>query len=172
MQVVNKIISRANSDYFGELVCMADEAGSPCFWAIKKKMSILNVVDEDIIIALNLYCYDRKFVTQYSESRTEKINNDVKETYDIFLQDSLFLNDFFVQEFNSEKIDWDIETIVDNLNDIRNNIKLVRIEILKNCYNIVFLLNDEEWVLEKSVKNNAWSLLPSGEAPYPEMEYK
>ncbi len=38
MQIVETEIGRANSPYFGEVVCLADDSGNPCFWAIKKKM--------------------------------------------------------------------------------------------------------------------------------------
>lgn len=37
MQIVETEIARADSPYFGEVVCLADESGNPCFWAIKKR---------------------------------------------------------------------------------------------------------------------------------------
>ena len=38
MQIIEKEIGRADSLYFGELVCLADSEGNPCFWAIRKKI--------------------------------------------------------------------------------------------------------------------------------------
>ena len=82
MQIIEKEIGRAVSPYFGELVCMADTEDNPCFWAIKKKMDFFNIKDSDLTIALNLYCYNRCFVSTYSDTGTESINKDVKDTYD------------------------------------------------------------------------------------------
>ena len=50
MQIVEKEIGRAESRCFGELVCMADSDGNPCFWAIRKKTDFFNVKDSDLII--------------------------------------------------------------------------------------------------------------------------
>lgn len=171
MQIVETEIGRANSPYFGEVVCLADDKGNPCFWAMKKKMNFLNIVDSDLIIALNLYCYNRDFVSEYSDSSTEKINNGIKASYEAFLNDCKVIDELFVKEFNSEKTDWEIGEEIETIDDVKRLIKVVRVEILKNLYNIVFVLNGEEWVLEKDISNNAWSLLPSKQAPYPEMEY-
>ena len=171
MQTVEIEIGRADSPYFGEVVCLADESGNPCFWAIKKKMDFLNIVDNDLIIALDLYCYDRNFVSSSSDARTEKINNNVKVAYEDFQNDCKVMDDLFVKEFNSEKSDWEIGEEIKSIDDVKRLIKVVRVEIMNDCYNIVFMLNDEEWVLEKNISSDTWSLLPSKQAPYPEMEF-
>ena len=100
MQTVEIEIGRADSPYFGEVVCLADESGNPCFWAIKKKMDFLNIVDNDLIIALDLYCYDRNFVSSSSDARTEKINNNVKAAYEVFQNDCKMMDELFTKEFN------------------------------------------------------------------------
>ena len=171
MQTVETEIGRADSPYFGEVVCLADESGNPCFWAIKKKMDFLNIVDNDLIIALDLYCYDRNFVSSSSDARTEKINNNVKAAYEVFQNDCKMMDELFVKEFNSEKSDCEIGEEIESIDDVKRFIKVVRVEIMNGCYNIVFMLNDEEWVLEKDTSANTWSLLPSKQAPYPEMEF-
>lgn len=171
MQIVEKEIGRADSPYFGELVCMADSDGNPCFWAVRKKMVFFNIKDGDLIIALNLYCYDRNFVSTYSDTKTESINKDVKETYDIFLNDCSGIDEIFIREFNSEKEDWDIGAGIDSEEDIKNAVKIVRTEILKNRYNIVFVLDEDEWVLSKNTKYGSWSLMPAAESRPAEMDY-
>ena len=171
MQIVEKVIGKANSPFFGELVCMADSEGNPCFWAIRKKTDFFNIFDGDLIIALNLYCYNRNFISTYSDTKTESINKDVKETYDVFLNDCNNIDEIFVREFNGEKEDWEIGTGIDSEEDIKNAVKIVRIEILKNRYNIVFILGEDELVLSKNTKYDSWSLMPAAEARPAEMDY-
>lgn len=171
MQIVEKEIGSADSSYFGKLVCMADSNGNPCFWAIRKKTDFFNVKDGDLIIALNLYCYNRNFVSTYSETKTESINKDVKDTYDKFLNDCNDMDEIFVREFNVEKEDWDIGEGIDSVDAIKNAVKIVRVEILKNLYNIVFVLDEDEWVLTKNTKYESWSLMPAAEARPAEMDY-
>ncbi len=171
MQIVETEIARANSPYFGEVVCLADESGNPCFWAIKKKMDFLNIVGSDLIIALDIYCYDRNFVSSYSDADTEKINNDIKAAYEVFQNDCKVMDELFVKEFNGEKEDWEIGEDIESIDDVKRSIKVVRVEILKNYCQVVFMLNDEEWVLGKNIKYNTWTLQPSREARPPEMQY-
>lgn len=171
MQIVETEIGSANSPYFGEVVCLADDKGNPCFWAMKKKMNFLNIVDSDLIIALDIYCYDRDFVSSRDDARTEKINNNVKNTYEVFLDDCKEMDELFAKEFNSERTRWEIGEEIESIEDVKRLINVVRVEIMNDCYNIVFILNGEEWVLEKDLTYDAWSLLPSKQAPYPEMEY-
>ena len=171
MQIIEKEIGRADSPYFGELFCMADSEGNPCFWAIRKKTDFFNIRDNDLIIALNLYCYNRHFVSTYSDTKTESINKDVKETYDSFLNDYNSLEDIFVREFNNEKEDWGIGEGLDSKEAIKNAITIVRIEVLKNRYHIVFVLGEEEWALSKNTKSSSWGLMPAKEARPAEMDY-
>ncbi len=171
MQIVETEIARADSPYFGEVVCLADESGNPCFWAIKKKMDFLNIVGSDLIIALDIYCYDRNFVSSYSDADTEKINNKIKAAYEVFQNDCKMMDEIFVKEFNSEKEDWEIGEEIESIDDVKKSIKVVRVEIIRHYYHIVFLLNDEEWVLGKNIKYNTWTLQPSRQARPPEMEY-
>lgn len=171
MQIVETEIGRANSPYFGEVVCLADDSGNLCFWAIKKKMDFLNIVDSDLIIALDIYCYDRNFVSSYSEADTEKINKDIKAAYEVFQNDCKMMDELFVKEFNGEKEDWEIGEEIESIDDVKKSIKVVRVEVLKDYYQVVFVLNDEEWVLAKDISYNTWSLIPSKQAPYPEMKY-
>lgn len=171
MQIIEKEISRAESNYFGNLVCLGDDAGNPCFWVKKITTEFLSLEKKELIIALDIYCYDRDFNSTYSKDEIDKINENIKRTYDIFIDDCKNMDDFFLKEFNSEKDEWDIEDVLEGKEDIYEKIKVTRVEILKNQYNIIFMLNNEEWALVKKVNNNHWSLLPSGEARYPEMVF-
>ena len=44
-------------------------------------------------------------------------------------------------------------------------------EYRKKHYHLAFLLGSREWVLDKSIKDEGSTLMPSQNAPYPEMEY-
>ncbi|MBP5554938.1 MAG: hypothetical protein J6X94_08715 [Lachnospiraceae bacterium] len=171
MQIIEKEIGRAVSSYFGELVCMADTEDNPCFWAIKKKMDFFNIKDNEMIIALNLYCYNRRFVSTYSDTETESINKDVKDTYDKFLNDCSNIDEVFTREFNAEKEDWGIGEGIDTEEAIKDAVKIVRIEVLKKRYHIIFILDGEEWALSKNTKTDTWSLMPAAEVRPAEMDY-
>lgn len=54
MQIIKTEIGRANSPYFGEVVCLADDSGNPCFWAKKLITDFLNLEKEELIIALDI----------------------------------------------------------------------------------------------------------------------
>lgn len=172
MQIIKTEIGRANSPYFGEVVCLADDSGNPCFWAKKLITDFLNLENEELIIALDLYCYDRNFNSSYSKDRIDEINANIKRTYDLFINDCKDMDDFFLENFNSEKDEWDIEEVIESKEDIREKIRVTRVEILKNEYNIIFMLNDKEWALGKGINEDYGYLLPSGEVRYPEMDYK
>ena len=81
------------------------------------------------------------------------------------------MDEIFVREFNIEKVDWDIGEGIDSVDAIKNAVKIVRVEILKNRYNIVFVLDEDEWVLTKNTKYDSWSLMPAVEARPAEMDY-
>ena len=89
----------------------------------------------------------------------------------MFLNDCNNIDEIFVREFNGEKEDWEIGTGIDSEEDIKNAVKIVRIEILKNRYNIVFILGEDELVLSKNTKYGSWSLMPAAEARPAEMDY-
>ncbi len=131
----------------------------------------MNIVDSDLIIALDIYCYDRNFVSSYSEADTEKINKDIKAAYEVLQNDCKMMDELFVKEFNGEKEDWEIGEEIESIDDVKKSIKVVRVEIIRHYYHIVFLLNDEVWVLGKNIKYNTWTLQPSRQARPPEMEY-
>lgn len=68
----------------------------------------MNIVNSDLIIVLDIYCYDRNYVSSYSDADTEKINNNIKAAYEVFQNDCKMMDEIFVKEFNEEKIDWEI----------------------------------------------------------------
>lgn len=164
-------INRAVSDYFGDLVCLGKDEGTPCFWAKKMVTNFLSLEEKELIIALDLNCYDRNFNSKSSKDRTEKLNVELKHSYDIFMDDCRNMDEIFIKEFNFEKDEWDIEDELEVKEDIYEKITVKRVEILQHQYNIIFFFNDEEWALVKKVNDNLWSLLPSREVRYPEMVF-
>lgn len=167
-----KEISQSESPFWGQLVCLGDENGLPCFWAKKAIMAFLSEQKQELVIALDLYCYNRNFVSSYSDERTQQINENIKNTYDIFMEDSASINDTFIREYNLDKDDWDLCERIDCNKDIFEKVSIQRIEILKNQYNIIFSLNHDEWAMTKKTSTGLWNLLPSSEVRYPEMEYR
>ncbi|MBO4784606.1 MAG: hypothetical protein IKX08_05945 [Lachnospiraceae bacterium] len=166
-------IKTINNDFWGELICFGDENGVPCFWGKKIKIKCLSLEESEVIVGMNLYIYDRDFKTYAKEDRIRKVNDDIKQAYDEFLSDLDSIDEIFLREYNDEdnQEEWDFKTKIIDKTDIYNNVELSEIEILKSHYHLVFTLDGEEWVLDKNLKYNTFSLLPSIEAKYPEMEY-
>lgn len=167
------IINSVNNVFWGELVCFGDESGSPCFWG--KKMSIKCLTPEvtEVIIGMNLYVYNKNFETDYQEVRVKKVNDDIKEAYDAFLSDLDSIDDIFLKEYNDSdnQDEWEPNVTIKNKPDIYNLVNLLRVEIFKKHYHLVFSLDGKEWVLDKDLKYKGFTLMPSQNAPYPEMEY-
>lgn len=172
MKIENEI-SKAESKYFGNLVCLGNDAGKPYFWAKKITTDLLSQEERELIIALDLYCYDRNFNCTYSTDDIEEINKEIKRTYDIFMDDSKNMDDLFIREYNLEKDQWEYLVELEELENkesMYESIQVVRVEILKNHYAIVFSLNEwEEWALIKRVNTNQWTLYPRREEPCPDM---
>lgn len=166
-------INTVNNDYWGDLVCFGDENGSPCFWGKKKLIKCLTPEATEVIIGMNLYVYNKNFETEYKEERVKIVNDEIKEAYEAFLSDLDSIDEIFLREYNDEdnQEEWELEISIKGKDDIYNSVKLIRVEILKKHYHLVFELDGNEWVLDKNLKYSGFTLMPSQNAPYPEMEY-
>lgn len=167
------IINSVNNVFWGELVCFGDESGSPCFWGKKMSIKCLTPEKTEVIIGMNLWIYNKNFETDYKEDRVKKVNDEIKEAYDAFLSDLDSIDEIFLKEYNDNdnQEEWELDISIKDRSDIYNYVKLVRVEILKKHYHLVFSLDNKEWVLDKSLKYDGFTLMPSQNAPYPEMEY-
>ncbi len=167
-------INTVNSDIFGKLICFGDEDGNPCFWGKRLPIKCLTPEVSEVIIGMNLWVYNKNFETYYKEDRVQKVNEDIKEAYDAFLSDLDSIDEIFLKEYNDKdnQEEWELNNPIKEKADIYSSVKLQRVEILKKHYHLVFVLNDDEWVLDKNLKYDSFTLMPSKNAPYPEMEYK
>lgn len=90
------------------------------------------------------------------------------------MDDSKNMDDLFIREYNLEKDQWEYLVELEELENkesMYENIQVVRVEILKNHYAIVFSINEwEEWALIKRVNTNQWTLYPRREEPCPDMD--
>lgn len=168
------IIEKVNSDFFGELVCLSDDNGNPLFWAKQIKQKFLSEKEEILTIALDLYCYNKEFVSSLNEEKTRKICEQIKQQYDNFLNDCRDFEQIFISEFCACKEEWDIEEEITTNEDIYSKIKVIQVDIVKDSYIVSFELNGEEWALIKECSEETpeyFYLNPREEAQFAEMKY-
>lgn len=169
------IINKVHNEKFGELFCFADEEGNPCFWGKREKMKFLSKEEQELVIGLDIYCFDKNFNTKWEVEKADLIIRDIYEQYQLFLEDCLEIEDIFIREFNKEKDEWDIEESIETKEDLYSKIQVLKIDIVKEEYIINFLLDDEEWSLIKSCSKDTPSYFyinPTEEADFAEMDYR
>lgn len=170
-----KIINKVHNEVFGELLAFAKDNGSPLFWGKKIKMKFLSKEEQEVIVALNLYCFDEKFQSDgWDQETIDKVIKNVYEEYQIFLKDNLEMDERFIQAFNEEKEEWDIESDIITKEDLYKKVQVIQVDIVKESYVISFVLDDEEWALVKIDRKETPSysyINPRRETQFAEMDY-
>lgn len=75
------------------------------------------------------------------------------------LNDLKKMNEFFVKESNSEKEDVEVREEIKSIDDGKKSIKVVRVEIKSHEYDIIFMLENAKWALERGMVDEYSSLL-------------
>lgn len=169
-----KIINKIEHELFGELCCFANDNGEELFWGKELKMKFLSFEEHNVVVGLDLYCYDKDFNTRWKKEKADSIVNNIYKQYQIFLSDCKGIDDIFIKEFNVEKKEWDIQAIIESKEDLYFKIQVIQVDIIKDSYIINFLLDNEEWSFIVSYDETlppCFSINPRCEVPFAEMDY-
>ncbi len=170
-----KIINKVEDERFGELLAFADDEGSPLFWGKKIIMRFLSEKEQQIIVALNLYCFDEEFNTDgWKKEKIDTIVKSIYDMYQVFLNDCQQMEEVFIKEYGEGREEWDIEEVIETKDDLYAKIQVLQVDIVKESYIISFLLNDKEWALIKRCRNDMppfYYLNPRNEAQFAEMDF-
>ncbi len=170
-----KTINKINTELFGELVCFVDENDNPLFWGKKMDMKFFSKEIKEVIIGLNIYCYNKNFESRWKAEKVEAIERDIYEQYQIFLKDSNALEDIFMNIFNEEKEEWEIDVEINTKEDMYAKIQILQVDIVKESYIISFKLENEEWALVKRDNkggNSYFYLNPREQVEFAQMDYR
>lgn len=170
-----KIINEVENKLFGNLCCFANDEGEPLFWGKQLKMKFLSQEEQNVVIGLNIYCFDVNFNTKgWDDEDVDSVLKEIYSQYQIFLSDCKGIDDIFIKEFNVEKKEWDIQAIIESKEDLYFKIQVIQVDIIKDSYIINFLLDNEEWSFIVSYDETlppCFSINPRCEVPFAEMDY-
>lgn len=169
-----KIINRVENDLFGELLCFANEEEQPVFWGKQLKLKFLSQEETDIIVGLDIYCYNKEFQSRWKPEKVEAIVADIYSQYQIFLSDCKDMDDIFMQVLEEEGEEWDIEA-VKTKEELYSKIQALQVDILKDSYVVSFVLENEEWAVVKRNKKDGSSYFyinPKNETEFAQMDYR
>ena len=169
-----KIINREQNDLFGELLCFANDEGQPIFWGRQLKIPFGLQNETDIIVGLDLYCYNKDFQSRWKPEKVETIVADIYSQYQIFMNECKDIGDIIMQAIEEEGDEWDIEPI-ETKEKLYSQIQIIQVDILKDSYVVSFALNDEEWAVVKRNKKDSPSYFyinPKKEVEFAQMDYR
>jgi len=169
-----KIINRVQNELFGELLCFANDEEQPLFWGKQLKMDFMSEEENDIIVGLDLYCYNKELQSRWKPEKVETIVADIYSQYQIFLNECKGMDDIIMQAIEEEGEEWDIE-LVETKEELYSKIQVIQVDILKDSYVVSFALESEEWALIKKNKNDGTSYFyinPKNEAEFAQMDYR
>ncbi len=169
-----KIINKVQNDLFGELLCFADDEEQPMFWGKQLKLKFLSEEERDIIVALDIYCYNKEFHSRWKPEKVEMIMADIYSQYQIFLSDCKDMDDIFMQVLEEEGEEWDIES-VETKEELYSKVQVIQVDIVNESYIVKFMLENEEWAVVKRNKKDSPSycyINPKDEAQFAQMDYR
>lgn len=137
-------------------------------------MKFLSFEEHNVVVGLDLYCYDKDFNTRWKTEKADSIVNNIYKQYQNFLSDCKCIDDIFMKEFNEEREEWDIQTKIESKEDLYSKIQVIQVDIVKESYIINFILDDERWSLVKICyegKTSYFCINPTEETEFAEMDY-
>lgn len=152
------LLNRVESEYLGELLCLAEDNGEPQMWA--KKITLKNMTE--VFVGFNLYFYDVNFNTfNLFQEKGINLQKKLKKVYEQCMNDLEWIENFVKQllpEFIEEN------EIIYNLDDFRFSDEMIEeIRIFNDSYAVIMkLLGIEEKIgFEKHnlFEKNQWSNL-------------
>lgn len=104
----------------------------------KEKLSLFSERETEVWIYLDLYCFNKNFLySEYWSDKAEDIVDCILEMYNNFKNDISNIEERFIETFNEEKEELEIEGDIDNREDLYSKVSLKEIWISRYAYAVI-----------------------------------